>query len=242
MTFRNRPGLTLLETLLSLALFIGLILGGLDFFSRARRMFFRLSAGQDASERIQSALDKIRLDVLDAGKGLSEPIRLDVLQPIEPSIDGPIFRSADQEISLAAGIAAGTETILLSSGDGFSAGQEICLLDRTKGEICSILSVQGSAIRLAAGPRGDYAPGEAKLILLHRVVFPWAPGERILRRKVNAASAQPLLEDVAAFRCDYDAPSNLARIGLRLTDDPENEYAVTIYPKNAALARAAQTP
>ena len=139
------------------------------------------------------------------------------------------------------GITAGTATITLADGDGFAAGQDVCLVDQTNGELCSIRSVAAAEISLAAGPRADYAPAETTLILLHRVVFPWPAGERTLRRKVNAASAQPLLEDVVDFRCDMTTQSNLARIGIRLAIDPENEYVVTIYPKNAALARTSRT-
>ena len=237
MTYRNRPGLTLFETLLSLVLFTGVILGGLDFYGRARRMFFRLSTGQDTSERVQSALDKIRLDVQDAGMGLIEPVRLDILRPVEATADGPVLWSAEREVSLPMGITAGTATITLAAGDGFAAGQVVCLFDKTKGELCSIRSVAAAEISLDAGPRADYAPGETTLILLHRVAFPWNVGERTLRRKVNAASAQPLLEDVVDFRLEDDAQTNLARIGIRPADDPENERVVTIYPKNAALAR-----
>jgi hypothetical protein len=239
---QNRPGLTLFETLLSLVLFTGVILGGLDFFARTRRLFFRLSAGQDSSERAQSALDKMAIDALEAGKGLAEPIRLGLLQPIESSSSGLVFWSIDQSIPLPAEVEAGAVTLPVTASEGFSAGRDIGLIDRTRGELASIQSVDAGGIRLAAPTQGRYSAEETTLILFHRIEFPWNPAEGTLRRKVNAASAQPLLEDVAAFHCAYAAAANLVRIGLRLKENPENEYAVTIYPKNSALARAIRTP
>ncbi len=239
---KNRPGLTIFESLLSLALFAGVVLGGFDFFARSRRMFFHLRAAQDTAERTQSALDKIRLDILEAGRGLSDPIRLELIQAVEQTAEGPVFRSAEQAVSLAKDAAAGTFVIQVADGEGFSAGQEICLAARGQAEIDVIRSADGSTIELTAAVQTDFSAADTNVILVRRVDYPWPAGDGVLRRKVNAASAQPLLEDVAAFRCEYDGSANLARIGIRPAADPENEYAVTIFPKNAALARAIRKP
>jgi len=125
---KNRPGLTIFETLLSLVLFTGVILSGFDFFARARRMFFRLKTAQDTGERVQSALDKIRLDILEAGRGLSDLLRLEIIQAIEQTADGPVFRSSEQGVSLALDATAGSSAIRVADGDGFSAGQEVGLV------------------------------------------------------------------------------------------------------------------
>jgi hypothetical protein len=239
---KNRPGLTIFETLLSLALFTGVILGGFDFFSRARRMFFRLKTAQDTGERVQSALDKIRLDILDAGRGLSDLLRLEALQAIEQTADGPAFRSSEQSVPLALDAKAGTRVVRVADGDGFSAGQEVGLVDRIKAETGVIHSADGQDLTLDAPLGGNFSASDTTVILIHRVVYLWTAGDGVLRRKVNAASAQPLLEDVTAFRCLYDESSNLARIGIRPAADSENEYAITIFPKNAALAQAGREP
>lgn len=239
---RNRTGLTIFETLLSLALFTGIILGGFDFFSRARHMFFRLRTAQDTGERVQSALDRIRLDILDSGRGLADPIRREILQAIETTEQGTIFRSSELAVPLALGAPAGTSKITVAGGEGFAAGQEICLVDRSQAECGVLRSAEGSALVLAAPLRGSFSGADTTVIQVRRIFYPWPDGDGILRRKVNAASAQPLMEEVAAFRCVYDKAANLARVGIRPAADPENEYAVTIFPKNAALARAGQEP
>ncbi|MGD0781374.1 MAG: hypothetical protein ABSA30_00795 [Candidatus Aminicenantales bacterium] len=239
---KNRPGLTLFETLLSLVLFAGVVLGGFDFFARTRRLFFRLRTAQDTAERTQSALDKIRLDILEAGRGLSDPIRLEILQAVEQTSEGPVFRSSERAVALAKDATAGAFAIQVADGEDFSAGQEICLVDQSRAEIEVIRSADGPTIELTASVRADFPAADTTVILVRRVDYPWPAVDGVLRRKVNAASAQPLLEDVAAFRCEYDRSANLARIGIRPAADPENEYAVTIFPKNAALARAVQTP
>ena len=237
---RKRPGLTIFETLLSLALFVGLILGGFDFFSRARRMFFRLITSQDTGERVQSALDRIRLDVLDAGRGLADPIRREILQAIEPTEQGPIFRCAELAVPLALGAPAGTTEITVAEGEGFAAGQEVCLVDRSQAECGVLRSAEGPALSLAAPLQAAFSGADTTVILVRRIFYPWPSGDGILRRKVNAASAQPLMEEVAAFRCAYGKAANLVWVGIRPAADPENEYAVTIFPKNAALARTVQ--
>jgi hypothetical protein len=90
--------------------------------------------------------------------------------------------------------------------------------------------------------QAGFSGADTTVILVRRIFYPWPSGDGILRRKVNAASAQPLMEEVTAFRCAYDKAANLVRVGIRPAADPENEYAVTIFPKNAALARAVQEP
>jgi len=239
---KNRPGLTIFETLLSLVLFTGVILGGFDFFSRARRMFFRLRTAQDTGERVQSALDKIRLDILETGRGLSDLLRLEILKAIEQTADGPVFRSSERSVSLALDATAGSFVIRVADGEGFSAGQEIGFVERSKAEIGVIHSADGPEITLDAPLQGNFTASAATVVLIHRVVYLWTSGDGVLRRKVNGASPQPLLEEVTAFRCEYDESANLARIGIRPATDPENEYAITTFPKNAALARAARRP
>jgi hypothetical protein len=239
---RNRPGLTLFETLLSLALFTGIVLGGYDFFSRARRMFFRLRTAQDTGERVQSALDRIRLDILDAGRGLSDPIRREILQAVETTEDGPVFRSSELAVPMALDAPAGSSEVTVADGEGFAAGQEVCLVDRSHAECGVLRSADGPSLVLAAPLGTGFSGAGTTVIQIRRIFYPWPAGDGILRRKVNAASAQPLMEEVAAFRCSYDKAANLARIGIRPAADQESEYAVTIFPKNAALARAGQKP
>jgi hypothetical protein len=58
----------------------------------------------------------------------------------------------------------------------------------------------------------------------------------VIRRKVNASPAQPLLEDVAAFEFDYDRNANLVRLVLAMKLSEEKKYETTVFPKNIAMA------
>jgi Tfp pilus assembly protein PilW len=238
----RRSGLTLFETLLSLALFTAVILGGFDFFSRTRRMFFRLRSAQDVGERVQAALDRMRLDIREAGLGLADPVRREIIQAVEMTGDGPVFLNAETSVRLAEDAPAGAVRIRLTDGDGFSAGREACLLDGTRCEKAVIGSADGREIVLSTSLRSGFAAADTSVLLVRRVSYPPLSVDGVLKRKVNASPAQPLLEDVAEFLCTYDRAANLARIMIRPAADPENEYAITIFPKNAALARADRRP
>jgi hypothetical protein len=187
-------------------------------------------------------LDRIRLDILDAGRGLADPIRREILKAVEATGEGPVFRSAELAVPLALDAPDGASEITVAEGDGFASGQEICLVDRSRAECALVRTAAGPTLSLAAPLGAGFSAAATTVILIRRIFYPWPSGDGVLRRKVNGASAQPLMEEVAAFRCAYDEAANLARIGIRPAADPENEYAVTIFPKNAALARAGQKP
>jgi hypothetical protein len=238
----RRSGLTLFETLLSLALFSAVILGGFDFFNRARHMFFRLRSAQDVGERVQAALDRIRLDIREAGLGLAAPVRGEVLQAVETTEEGPVFRSAETAVRLAEDAPAGAGRIRLTAGDGFSAGREVCLVDKARCETTVVHSADGRELDLSAPLGAGFGAADTSVILVRRVSYPPLSGDGVQKRKVNASPAQPLLEDVTEFLCTYDRSANLARIMIRPASDPENKYVITIFPKNAALARADRRP
>jgi hypothetical protein len=60
---------------------------------------------------------------------------------------------------------------------------------------------------------------------------------RILRRRVNASSAQPLLENAAAAAWTLDASAPLVRVRLELAVKGVHPHEATVFLKNAALAR-----
>lgn len=241
-TLRRERGTTLIEMLVSLTLFILIILGGLDFFARSRRLFFRLDAVQDEAERAFAALDRARLDAREAGRGLSGPLRLELLQGIDIQDDIATFLSAEAETVPTADIPAGASFLPLAVAEGFAAGREVCVFDRTHGEIRVISSVDPGGIGFAVSLAGGYRREETSVVLIRKVSLFWDRESLVLKRKINASSPQPLVEDLAEFRCRLESIPDVLKMGIRLKTAPENEYATTIFLKNMALARTTDAP
>ena len=59
---------------------------------------------------------------------------------------------------------------------------------------------------------------------------------KILRRKVNTSTPQPLLEDAHAFDFSFDGTTNLIYISVALLDREDKKYEISILPKNLQLA------
>jgi competence protein ComGF len=72
--------------------------------------------------------------------------------------------------------------------------------------------------------------------LLRRISIFFDDTKGVIRRRVNASPAQPLLEDVASFEIECNRDANLVRLDLALKADEEKKYETTVFPKNTAMA------
>ncbi len=242
MTLQRERGTTLIEMLISLTIFVLIILGGLDFFTSSRRLFFRMEAVQDEAERAFAALDRARLDAREAGRGLSGPLHLGLLQGVVVRDDTATFLSADTETVPTSDIPAGASFLPMAVPEGFATGREVCVFDRAHGEIRVISSVDQAGIGFAVSLTGEYRREDTVVILLRKVSL-FLDGESlVLKRKINASSPQPLVEDLAEFHCRLESIPDVLKMGIRLRTVPENEYAATIFLKNMALARTTGAP
>jgi type II secretory pathway pseudopilin PulG len=75
---RSEAGFSLIESLLSLSLFLIIFLSSLEFFGFTRDIFLKLKTKQEVKEAALATLDKMRFDLLKAGLGLQQPISLGV--------------------------------------------------------------------------------------------------------------------------------------------------------------------
>ena len=64
----------------------------------------------------------------------------------------------------------------------------------------------------------------------------WTRPSRVLRRRVNTASAQPLLENTAAAVWSLDPAAPLVRIRLEIDVEGAHPHEATVFLKNPALA------
>ena len=227
-------GFSLIESLICLSLFLFILLSSLEFFGLTRKIFLKLKSQQETKLAALTALDKMKTDLLNGGSGISEPIRLGVLEGITENNDALVVFSRERDLPLHDELVSGQTRISLEETKTIKKGRDLCIFNSKKGETKSISSVSQNSIILSSPLEFSYKKEKSRMILLKKISF--YLDKETLRRKVNSSPAQPLLEDAALFAFDYEKISNLIRLCIKLKENKEKEYEASVFPKNTALA------
>lgn len=233
----RKGGFSLVECLLGMALSLFVITSSLQFFGLAQKVFFRLKEREEAGQGALAALDKMRIDLLHAGRGLAGEMALGLTEAARATEDELRTTSLEKPLMLTGTARAGDIRLLLASTADIASGQEICLSNGREGELRSIERVEHGAVILREPLERDYSLDTAAVSLLENVAYFLDGPARILRRRVNAGSAQPLLENIAAAIWIYDPEARLVRVRLELSVEGAHYYETTVFLKNPALAR-----
>lgn len=232
----KKRGFSAIESSLSLALFLIIIIAVFESFGITRSFFFKLKNTQEENQAAMAALDKMKIDLLRAGAGLLQPVRQGAVEGIAISSGTLIIYSREKTYSFLEDLFPGENRIVLETAAGLSPGREVCVFDEEKAEVKTISSVAGKTIFLATPLEASFSISETQLALLERTTLFFDAKNGSIRRKVNASSPQPLLEDVSYFEFAYEKELNLAALSFALKNNKEKKYELLVYPKNIALA------
>lgn len=228
-------GLSLLESLIGMSLSFFVILACLEFFGFTRTHFFLLKEKQETFLAASAALDKIRGDTVQAGLGLTAAMALGLITGVQEDEDVLTLCSSERSIMPEDDLLAEQTQIRVASAQGFKKGREIFIHDHRRGEQHVVAAADRSRIFLVSPLTHHYSRKITRVILLRKVSLFHDTENRILRRKVNTSSAQPLCDDVAAFGFAFSRTGNMLELSIRLGSE-EKSYETKIFPKNTALA------
>jgi type II secretory pathway pseudopilin PulG len=96
---RRPAGFTLVEALIGLALALFILAAGVEFFGQAERAFLRLRAREEAGQATLAALDRIRIDLLHAGRGLATETDEGLVEPVLADAAGLNMTSAETSVT-----------------------------------------------------------------------------------------------------------------------------------------------
>jgi hypothetical protein len=176
----------------------------------------------------------MRIDLLRAGFGLELPIRAGAAEGITAG-SSLVILSQEAKYNLATACVAGERRVTLEKTSGLSAGRAVCLADEEKAERHAIAALEGSTIVLSDPLENSYAPADARLLLLEEVTYFLDARAGVLRRKVNASPAQPLLDNAGLFEFAYLEEDNLVRVKLADKKNMERAHELSVFPKNLGL-------
>lgn len=234
---RIKSGFTLIESLISLSLFTIFTLACLEFFSHARVIFAKLKDKFEVTESVYFTLDRIRLDLHCGGQGLLIPINLGVLDPISFASDRVSVYSSEKKIEFKEILVPGQIHIQVENIQGLKKNRLICIFDSQYGEIKTITELDSTGICLSTPLENLYLPETTTILLVRITSFYLDKPNCILRRKINASPAQPLLEDVREFKFGFDQEKNkIIFIRFYMTHEEDKFYEINFIPKNSILA------
>ena len=233
--FRTGPGFSLIDNLISMALFLFIVLGVFEVFSISRNQFIEIKTSQEVNTAACASLDKIRADLGQCGRGFAQFNSPKYEESLSVEDNILILREVKQELSPISALSAGQTRISLENTSDLKKGMELYIEDALNSEIQTIFSVDSTGAVLSSPLSNSYQTEKATLHLLYKVSFYLDAGKKILRRKVNGSPAQPLCEEVNSFDCTCLREANLVKIYLTLLSNPENIYEISIFPKNTAL-------
>ncbi len=225
-----------MEGLISLFLFLLIVLFTLDCFLSLKEHFAELKKSETANTAAYAALDRIRRDLFDAGLGLAQAMELQVLEGISEKLGELVVLSKEKDLLTEDVLYSGQQKILSPDAKKIKRGQLIGVISPYGGEMHSVISADRNSISIDSPLASDYLHKDTSVFLLRRISIFFDDTKGVVRRKVNASPAQPLLEEVASFEFEYSKDDNLVRLNLALKAEEEKKYETTVFPKNVAMA------
>ncbi|MBC7364947.1 MAG: hypothetical protein H5U07_10495, partial [Candidatus Aminicenantes bacterium] len=143
----------------------------------------------------------------------------------------------EEEVSLWAPAEAGQCFLIVYASqalaDKLKKGRSLLLqnLKERKFELFSIVNFTGNVIYLNVPLESNFSPEGSRLCLLKKVDY-FLDKEKILRRRVNDTSSQPLLEGAVSFEFKYSLNTNILTVKLIAGTKKEVTYELVVFPKN----------
>jgi type II secretory pathway pseudopilin PulG len=232
----GKAGFSLMESLIALTLFLFLFLAGIEIFGSVRKTLAKLEEAQMIEENISAAIDRIRADVRNAGRGLAGPPGAEIAKSLEAAGKTLVIRSGEISTRLAADAAAGQSFLPVADGRDFPAGRVICIMDESKGETAMIAETGTSGLSLASPLASAYARAGTSVVLVREISLYMDAARRVLRRKADAGTGQPLLENARSFAFSIGPPFPVVVIAVSSQMGKGEIHEISVHARNAALA------
>lgn len=227
--------MSLIESLIGLALLLLFSAAALQAFVLLRTRFDRIRARNENREAVLAALTRLRFDLAEAGLGLSDALSAGLLEGVSEGESSLVLVSLDRNLEPASPLVPGQTALPLRSASAVSRGRRICLMENTRGETVEVTAVLENHIVVSPPLEGAYSLEAGRLFLLRDITYLLDETFQILRRRVNASSAQPLMEEACFFEAGWAEDARVLRVTLVHAREKEREHVISLVPKNLVL-------
>jgi competence protein ComGF len=232
---RTRCGLTLIEGLIALSLMVIITAALVESARICRHFFFKFKETQEINQEVWASQDRLRRDLNKAGLGLEPCLASGLLLAVESKASGFSIYSREASFPLQTELAAGSIIVPLNHHNSISRGQLIALVEDNRVELFKVDRAEKNRLFLNQPLKENYS-SQGMVLAIEEVFYSYDQGNKILRRKVNASPAQPLLEKVISFSWSNEE-SGPIKIKLTLDSPKEMTYEISVLPKNALIAQ-----
>ena len=208
-------GFGILEMLVALSLGLGLLTVIIAHSTEAARADRKVTGNQERLEAIFHAVDTIKSDLNKCGMRLQEARPLCGLAPFSSAAGTFACSYGIADELLLEGAFRGQQAVKVAANDYFKKGRAVLLYDLA-GQAWELNEIEyrlDGALVLKNRLQHDFAC-HAAVVALKKVEYRYYPSQRVLKRKADNGSFQPLLEEVSDFYVTFfpDANSVLYRI------------------------------
>jgi len=210
-------GFGLLEMLVALTLGLGVLTVIIAHSTGSAKVERKVAAGQERLEAIFHAVDAIKSDLNKCGMRLQEARPFAAVTPFTASSTSFSCTYGIADEPLLEGALRGQQSLRVAADECFAKGRALFLYDRRSRawELNEIEYRLDGALVLKRPLESDF-PRDSTVVALRRAEYRYSPARRLLQRRGDGGSFQPLLEEVSDFYVTYfpDANSVLYRIEI----------------------------
>lgn len=210
-------GFGLLEMLIALSLGMAVMSVIIAHAGESGRLERKINGNQQRLEAIFHAVDAIKSDLNQCGMRLQEARPFSGLAPFTAA-QGAFsctFGLADEP--LLEGALRGQQSLRVAAGECFRKDRAVLLFDAAGGawELNEVQYRLDGALVMKRPLQSDF-PRHSAVVALKRVEYRYDPAKRVLKRRSDNGTFQPLLEEVSDFYVTFfpDANSVLYRIEI----------------------------
>ncbi len=210
-------GFGLLEMLIALSLGMAVMSVIIAHAGESGRMERKISGNQQRLEAIFHAVDAIKSDLNKCGMRLQEARPFSGLAPFaaSPGAFSCTYGLADEP--LLEGALRGQQSLRVAAGECFRKARAVLLFDPANGawELNEVQYRLDGVLVMKRPLQSDF-PLRSAVVALKRVEYRYDPAQRVLKRRSDNGTFQPLLEQVSDFYVTFfpDANSVLYRIEI----------------------------
>jgi len=208
-------GFGIMEMLIALSLGLGALTVIIAHSAEAARLGRRVTGNQERLEAIFHAVDTIKADLNKCGMRLQESRQLSGIPPFTSAPGSFTCRYGIADEPLLEGAVRGQHALKVVASDFFRKEMAVLVYDPVgrAWELNEIEYRLDGALLLKNPLQGDFARSSL-VVALKQVEYKYYPAQRVLKRKSDKGSFQPLLEEVSDFYVTFfpDANSVLYRI------------------------------